>query len=132
MASGAGKRVDDLQPLKPAEITVSGDNLRHSVLEAESNNVSVVNQIAAGPRLAKDLFEYRSVSSRFGEQIERRGGQDLFQILQSNVQRNWRMKDPGMSDNSEELVDARPGDGPGQSPFSQPMKHVECGAVVLA
>jgi hypothetical protein len=48
------------------------------VLEAESNGVSVVNQIAGGARLSKNLFEYRSVSSRFGKQKERRRGQDLF------------------------------------------------------
>jgi hypothetical protein len=54
---GGGKRVDDLQPLKPAEVAVSGDELRNSVLEAQSHNVSVVNQIAGGACLAKDLFE---------------------------------------------------------------------------
>ena len=70
---GAGKRIDDLQPLKPAEVAVSGDDLRDSVLEAESNNVSVMDQIAGGLCLANDLFEHRSVSSCFGEQKERRG-----------------------------------------------------------
>jgi len=55
---GASKRVDDLQPLEPGEVAVSSDEFRNSVLEAESNNMSVVNQIARGARLAKDLFEY--------------------------------------------------------------------------
>ena len=70
----ASKRVDDLQPFKPAEVAVAGDKLRNPVLEAEGNNVSVVDQISGGARLAKDLFEDGSVSYRFGEQKERRRG----------------------------------------------------------
>ena len=130
--SRAGKRVDGSQALKPAEVAVSGDELRNSVLEAESNDVSVVNQISDCACLAKGLVEDRSVSFRFGEQKERRRGQYLFQILQSNVQRNRRMKDSGMSDNSEELVDAGPGNRPGQRPFRQPLEELERGAVALA
>ena len=76
--SRAGKRIDGLQALKPAEVAVSSDDLRHSVLEAESSNVSVVNQIAGGACLAKDLLQDRSVASGLGEQKERRGCQYLF------------------------------------------------------
>jgi hypothetical protein len=38
-----GKWVDDLQPLEPAEVAVSGDELRDAVLEAQSANVGVVD-----------------------------------------------------------------------------------------
>jgi len=72
------------------------------------------------------------VSSRFGEQKEGRGGQDLFQILHSNVQRNWRVKDSGMSNDSEELVKGRPGNRPGRCSLRQPVEDVERGNVALA
>ena len=127
-----GERVDGSQALKPAEVAVPGDELRNSMLKAESNDVSVVNQISDCACLAKGLVEDRSVSFRFGEQKERRRGQYLFQILQSNVQRNRRMKDSGMSDNSEELVDAGPGNRPGQRPFRQSLEELKRGAVALA
>ncbi len=69
---GCGKRVEDLQPGKPAEVAVPRDELRNAVLEAKGDDVSVVNQIARGACMAKDLVEHGSVPWRFGKQQERR------------------------------------------------------------
>jgi len=67
-----GKRVDDLQPLKPAEVAVSGDELRDAVLEAQSDNVGVVDQIARRACLPKSLVQHGGVAAGLGKQKERR------------------------------------------------------------
>ena len=69
---GWGKRIDDFQPGKPAEVAVTCDDLRNAVLQAKGDDVSDVNQIARGACLAKDLVEHGSVPWRFGKQKERR------------------------------------------------------------
>ena len=42
------------------------------------------------------------------------------------------MKDSGMGDNSQKLVNAGPGNRPGQSAFRQPRKDLESGIMTLA
>ena len=58
LSSEAGKRVGDLQPFKPGEVPVSGNEFRDAMLEAESYNVRVMNEIACGPRLANGSIEH--------------------------------------------------------------------------
>jgi len=65
------------------------------MLEAQSCNVGVVNQIACRSRLANGPIEHRRVPSRFSEQNERGRGQHSLQIGQRDLRRDWRMKDPG-------------------------------------
>ena len=68
----AGKRIEYLQPRKPAEVAVAGDDLGNAMFQAQGDDVSVVDQIARGARLAKDLVEHGSVPCGFGEEKERR------------------------------------------------------------
>src|SRR5215831_9765017 len=48
----ACKRVGDLQSYKASEVAVSRQELRDSMLEAESRNVRVMHEIACGRRLS--------------------------------------------------------------------------------
>ena len=67
-----GKRVDDLQSLEPAEVAVSGDEFRDAVLQAQSDNVGVVDQIARRACLPKSLVQRGGVAVGLGKQKERR------------------------------------------------------------
>jgi len=102
------------------------------MLEAESCNVRVVNQIACRSRLANDSIKHRRVPPRFSEQNERGRGQHSLQIGQRDLRRDGRMKDPGMGDHPEEFVNARPRDGPGQGAFRERFQNLDSGAMMLA
>ena len=102
------------------------------MLEAESCNVGVVNQIACGSRLADGSIEHRRVPSGLSKQNERGRSQHSLQICQGDLKGDRRMKDPGMSDNPKEFVNARPRDGPGQDSFGERFQDLERGAMMFA
>ena len=126
------KGVDGFESSKPAKVAISGDELGNTVFEAEGNDVSIVNQIACGTRLTKRRVEHGGVSPRFCKQKEGRRSQQLFQVFQCNVQRNRRVEDSRMSNNPEELVNARPGDCPWLCSFGEVFQDLACRVMVLA
>ena len=128
----AGKRVDDLQPFKSGEVPVSGNEFRDAMLEAESDNVRVMNEIACGPRLANGSIKHAKVPPRLSEQNERGRSQHPFEIGQDNLERDRRMKDARVSDDPEEFVNAGPRDGPGESSFDERSQDLEGRVMVLA
>lgn len=65
------------------------------MLEAESGNVRVVNQVARGSRLADGSIEHRRVSSGLSKQNERGRSQHSLQICQGDLKGDRRMKDRG-------------------------------------
>jgi hypothetical protein len=102
------------------------------MLEAESRNVRVMHEIACGRRLSNGLVQHGRVPSRLSKQNERGRSQHSLQICQDNLERDRRMKDAGMSDHSEEFVNARPRDGPRQSSLGEGFKNLEGMTMMLA
>lgn len=125
------KRINDAQTVKAAEITVASKQFGDAVLQAQGGNVRVVNQVARRARLAYDLIEQGNVAFGLGEQNERGRSKDAAQIVERDVQGDRRMEHPGVRHNPEELVDARPGDGPGKATCGQALDQLERGAVSL-
>ena len=128
----AGKWVDGFESRKPAEVAVPGNELGNAVLEAKGNNVSVMNQIAGRTRLTKRWVEHGGVALRFCQQKEGRRSQQLFQVFQYNVQRNRWVEDSRMSDNPQELINARPGDRPWLCSFGEVFQDLSCRVMMLA
>jgi hypothetical protein len=102
------------------------------MLEAESYNVRVINEIACGRCSANGSIEHGRVSPRLSEQNERGRSQYPLQIGQDNFKRDGRMKDAGMSDNPEEFVNTGPRDGPGEGSFGERFENLEGRVMMLA
>jgi hypothetical protein len=126
------KRVSDLEPLKPAEVAVPGQEFRDPMLEAQSCNVRVVHQIACGSRLAHGSIQHGGVPPRLSKQNERGRSQHSFEVCKGNLKRNRRMKDARMSHHPEEFVNTGPRDGPGQGSFGERLQNLERCAMMLA
>lgn len=126
----AGKRIYDAQAFKSAEIAIAGDEFRDAMLQAQDGNMSIVDQVAGGICLANHFTEQGSVALCFGEEQERRRSQQTAQISERDFQRNGRMKNARVSNDSEELVNAGPRDGPRSRSLGEVLDQRESRGVV--
>ncbi|MGH9470905.1 MAG: hypothetical protein ACRD1N_11265 [Terriglobia bacterium] len=130
--TAAGKWVHGLQPLKPAEIAISSDELLDAMLKTECDNVRIMNQVTRRLRFADGLIEDHRVMFRFAEQHERGGRQYLSQVVQSDFDRDRRMENAGVSDDPEEFISAGPWNRPRKRAFRQAFQQRACYGVAPA
>jgi hypothetical protein len=92
--------------------------------------VGVVNQVAGRACLANNLIEKGNVLVRFSKQNKRRRSENASEIVERHVQRDRRMKHPGMRYNAQKLVDARPWDRLGTGPLGEAFEQSDRGSVM--
>ncbi len=85
--------------------------------------MSVVNEIARGARLVHHLVKDGYVPVRFSKKHQRRRIQKALQVFQHDVQWGWGMEYTRMSYHPDELINARPGDGPWHGPLGEGFKN---------
>lgn len=129
--TSAGKRIHHAQALESAEVAIAGHEFRDTVFQAQNGNVSIVNQVPGSICLANDLIEQRNMSIGLGKQQKRRRSDNTAQISKRDFQRDRRMKDARVRNNSEEFVKAGPWDRPGSRSLGEIPHQLESRGVML-
>jgi hypothetical protein len=82
------------------------------VLTAEGYDPGVVNLWARDPALRQRAPELRPVLFTLGQDDQGRRLEPSFDLVERRLERRGRGEDPGVRDDGQELVNARPGDRP--------------------
>lgn len=83
------------------------------MLEAQGGDVRIMDQIARGLRPQEDARHDLRVALGLVQEDERRRIEDPLEVSERPIQRNRRVIHTGVRYDAQELVDARPWDGPG-------------------
>ncbi len=87
------------------------------MLQAERGDIGIVDKVARDARFFQYPRHHVGMIRRLGEQNQRGRIQNAAQIIERNRERDRRMVDAGMRDNSQKLVEAWPGNGSGKGAF---------------
>lgn len=124
--------IGDGQPRKAAEVGVTGHDLTHTMLPTERDDVRIMHQVARRTRLREHRVQQLGVASGLRKEHERWGAENGDHILSRRFEGHRRMVDAGMRDHAEELVHARPRDGPRRRSLGQGPETFSCRRVTWA
>lgn len=111
-AGASGKGVARDQIGETAEVAVGGPDLRDAVGAADGSDASVVHPWTGDTAALQELPQHRPVAGALIEQGQGWRFEPCLHLVDSGGHRSRGVVDPGMGDDREELVDARPGYGP--------------------
>lgn len=112
LALFSGKGIDDPQVPESVEISIAGQELENTVLEAQRRDMGIVDQVSGGAGAHNDSFEKLGVVHGFRQQSKRGRSKNPREIRLGAIDWNRRMIDARMGHHTQELVDARPGNRP--------------------
>lgn len=128
MAS-AHQRVPDGHPREAAEIAIHGPEFPHPVEAADRGDARVMHLRAGDPPLPEGRPELRPVAFGFREEHQAGCLEPRLDLVQGCGEGRGRGVDSGVSHDSQELVQARPGDGPGGPALGQ-LRDPRVGGIV--
>lgn len=113
------QRVLDRWPRKATEVPVRGPELTDSVIQAQGRDPGVMDPGPAHSGGDQHVREMMLVPRPLLQEHEGRGLEPCCDLVQGGCHLAWGIVDPGMGHHRQELVDARPGDGPGVASFRE-------------
>ena len=112
------------------EIVVAGQDFVDTVLESQCDQVGVVNEVARHGGLLEDFRQYTFMFRGFGNDPDGWGSQEQRQSLERFGRGGWGVENPMMGHHPQELIEARPEQDVGCTPFTQSAQQ-GCGLAVI-